>query len=155
MTSNLRWKALFIAAVILLCVYGLVGMPDFPTSLGGIKQNFAKQIKLGLDLQGGTHLILQVEVNEAVRLETDQAVDQLAKQLRDNHILFDQVTRNTDTQIKATGLSPDQIGNFRNIVNDVFGVWDLVPAAGEVNSYVLNMRPSTIADIQARTMAQS
>jgi preprotein translocase subunit SecD len=155
MTSNLRWKALFIAAVILLCIYGLVGMPDFPTSLGGIKQNFAKQIKLGLDLQGGTHLILQVQVNEAVRLETDQAVDQLAKQLRDNHILFDQVIRNTDTQIKATGLSPDQIGNFRNIVNDVFGVWDLVPAAGEVNSYVLNMRPSTIADIQARTMAQS
>ncbi len=155
MTSNLRWKALFIAAVILLCVYGLVGMPDFPTSLGAIKGNFAKQIKLGLDLQGGTHLILQVQVNEAVRLETDQAVGQLAKQLRDNHILFDQATRNTDTQIKVTGLSPDQIGNFRNVVNDFFGVRDLVPSAGEVNSYVLNMRPSTIADIQARTMAQS
>jgi preprotein translocase subunit SecD len=155
MTSNLRWKALFIAAVILLCIYGLVGLPDFPTSLGALKQNFGKQIKLGLDLQGGTHLILQVQVNEAVRLETDQAVDQLAKQLRDNHIIFDQVTRNTDTQIKVTGLSPDQIGNFRTVVNDFFGVWDLVPAAGEVNSYLLNMRPSTIADIQTRTMAQS
>lgn len=155
MTSNLRWKAIFILAVILLCVYGLVGLPDFPTSFSALKQNFDNRIKLGLDLQGGTHLILQVQVNEAVRLETDQAVDQLAKQLRDNHIVFDQTTRNTDTQIKVTGLSPDQIGNFRSIVSDFFGVWDLVPAAGEQNSYLLNMRPSTIADIQARTMSQS
>jgi preprotein translocase subunit SecD len=155
MKANLRWKAIFIAAVIVLCIYGLIGLPQFPTSGAAVKQNFGKQIKLGLDLQGGTHLILQVQVNEAVRLETDQAVDQLAKQLRDNHIVFDQVTRNTDTQIKVTGLSPDQVGSFRNVVSDFFGNWDLVPAAGELNAYYLNMRPSMVADIQTRTMAQS
>lgn len=155
MTQTLRWKAVFIVGVVLFCVYGLVGLPDFPTSWGQVKQNFDNRIKLGLDLQGGTHLILQVQVNEAVRQETDQAVDQLAKQMRDNHIVFDQVTRNTDEQIKVTGLSPDQVGNFRSIVSDFFGVWDLVPAAGEQNAYLLNMRPSTVADVQTRTMDQS
>jgi preprotein translocase subunit SecD len=155
MTQNLKWKAVFIVLVALICVYGLVGLPDFPTSWGQMKQNFGDRIRLGLDLQGGTHLILQVQVNEAIRQETNQAVDQLAKQLRDNHILFDQVTPVSDTQIKVTGLSPDQIGNFRSIVSDFFGVWDLVPAAGEQNSYLLNMRPSTVSDIQTRTMDQS
>ena len=66
-----------------------MGLPDFPTSLATIKQNLSQRIKLGLDLQGGTHLILQVQVNEAVRQETDQRVDQLATLLRDKNIPFD------------------------------------------------------------------
>jgi len=52
MTSNLKWKAVFIAAVILACLIGLVGRPDFPPkSWAGIKSNFGDSIKLGLDLQ--------------------------------------------------------------------------------------------------------
>ena len=67
MNSNLKWKAVFIAIVILICLIGLVGRPDFPPkSWAGIKSNFGQVIKLGLDLQGGTHLILQVQVQEAV-----------------------------------------------------------------------------------------
>ena len=77
MNPNLKWKALFIVVVILGCVYGLIGLPTFPTSLAQIKDNFAHQIKLGLDLQGGTHLILQVQMQEAIAQETDQTVDRL------------------------------------------------------------------------------
>ena len=77
MNPNLKWKALFIVAVILVCIYGLIGLPTFPTSLVQIKDNFSKQIKLGLDLQGGTHLVLQVQVQEAIAQETDQMVDRL------------------------------------------------------------------------------
>ena len=32
MNSQLRWKFIFILVVILVCVYGLIGVPDFPTS---------------------------------------------------------------------------------------------------------------------------
>jgi len=66
MNPNLKWKALFILAVILFCIYFLFGYPVFPTSVAQMKDNFSKQIKLGLDLQGGTHLILQVQVQEAI-----------------------------------------------------------------------------------------
>src|SRR6266481_1665407 len=59
MNPNLKWKALFILAVILFCIYFLFGYPVFPTSLAQVKDNFSKQIKLGLDLQGGTHLLLR------------------------------------------------------------------------------------------------
>jgi len=82
MNPNLKWKAVFIVVVILACVYGLLGLPTFPTSAADVKSNFAHQIKLGLDLQGGTHLILQVQVQEAIAQETDQTVDRLTNQLR-------------------------------------------------------------------------
>ena len=74
MSANLKWKAIFIAGVILVCVVGLVGIPDVPKSLSVLKSNFSNRIKLGLDLQGGTHLILQVQVQEAVSQETDQVL---------------------------------------------------------------------------------
>ena len=66
MNPNLKWKVLSILALILLCTYFVIGLPNFPTSLAALQSNFAQQIKLGLDLQGGTHLILQVQVQEAV-----------------------------------------------------------------------------------------
>src|SRR5271166_4863116 len=99
MTPNLKWKALFILAVILFCIYFLVGYPTFPTSVAQVKDNFAHQIKLGLDLQGGTHLILQVQVQEAVAQETDQTVDRLTAALRAKNITYDEVRRADDTHI--------------------------------------------------------
>ena len=65
-----------------------------------MKQNFGSRIKLGLDLQGGTHLILQVQVNEAVRQETDEVVSLLIKNLRDKNIPSDQPIVTSDSQIK-------------------------------------------------------
>jgi len=96
-----------------------------------------------------------VQVHEAVRQETDQVADQLSKLLRDKNVPFSEVTRNTDTQIKIAGVSPDQITTLRNVVSDSFGTWDLCSSPGEANSYLLNMRPSTVADVQDRTMSQS
>ncbi len=156
MNSNLRWKAIFVAAVILLCVYGLVGLPDFPTSLTTVKQNLSQRIHLGLDLQGGTHLVLQVQVNEAVRQETTQAVSQLYTLLRDKNIASDQPIATSDSQIKLSNLAPDRIGDFRNLVADSFPVWDApVPAPGETNGYLLNMKSAEVSATQQRTMDQS
>src|SRR5260370_17151779 len=91
MNPNLKWKALFILLVILFCVYYLIGLPDFPKSFAQVKDNFGRQIKLGLDLQGGTHLILQVQVQEAIAQETDQTVDRLTNELPPNNIHYDEL----------------------------------------------------------------
>src|SRR5258707_4685928 len=101
MNPNLKWKALFIFAVILFCIYFLVGYPVFPTTVAQVKDNFSKQIKLGLDLQGGTHLILQVQVQEAVAQETDSIVDRLTTVLRSQNIHDDEVRRVYDTHTLA------------------------------------------------------
>jgi len=155
MDSNLRWKAVFITLVVLLCIFGLVGLPAFPTSLAQLRDNFSRRIKLGLDLQGGTHLILQVQVNEAVSLQTDQTIDHLATQLRDKNIRYDDLRKAGDTQILVHNLAPDATAAFRDLVSSNFGEWDLAPAPGEQSGYLLTLKPSTVAAIQAQTMSQS
>ena len=156
MNPNLKWKALFILAVILLCIYGLIGLPTFPTSGAQIKDNFSKQIKLGLDLQGGTHLVLQVQVQEAIAQETDQMVDRLTKQLRDKNIHYDEIRRVDDTHILVRNVDSTQAAEFRDFVQQQYGsLWESAPAAGETSGYTLTLRPSAVAQIQENTMAQS
>jgi len=156
MTPNLKWKGLFILAVILLCIYGLIGLPNFPTSVARIKDNFGKQIKLGLDLQGGTHLVLQVQVQEAIAQETDQTVDRLIKQMRDRNIRYDEIRRVDDTHILVRNVDSAQASTFRDFVQQQFGAeWESAPAAGETAGYSLTLKPSAIATIQSATMSQS
>jgi preprotein translocase subunit SecD len=156
MHPNLKWKAVFIVVVILGCIYGLFGVPTFPTSAGDLKSNFAHQIKLGLDLQGGTHLILQVQVQEAIAQETDQTVDRLTNQLRAKNIRYDEVRRIDDTHIVVRNVPSDQLSEFRDLVaSQLQNSWDMSPTAGEPSSYTLTLRQSAIAAIEEQTMQQS
>jgi preprotein translocase subunit SecD len=156
MNPNLKWKALFIVLIILGCLYGVVGLPAFPTSLAQLKDNFGHQIKLGLDLQGGTYLVLQVQTQEAIAQETDQTVDRLTTQLRQKNIRYDEVRRVDDTHILVRNLPPDQLSPFRDLVNDQLSrSWDLSPAPGETSSYGLALRPTRVAEIREQTMTQS
>ena len=156
MNPNLKWKALFIFAVIVFCIYFLIGYPVFPTSLAQVRDNFSKQIKLGLDLQGGTHLILQVQVQEAIAQETDTTVDRLTTLLRSKNLHYDEVRRVDDTHIIVRNLDFSQSSDFRDLVTQQYNnVWDLAPAAGEPNGYTLTLRPGAIVQIQESTMTQS
>src|ERR1700740_1657204 len=156
MNQNLKWKAIFIAAVILACVIGLVGRPDFPPkSWAGIRSNFANSIKLGLDLQGGTHLILQVQVQEAISQETDQTLDHLMTALRDKSIRYDELRKLNDTQILVNNLAAEQAGIARNLIAHKVPDWDISPAPGETSGYVLSMKQSRIVNIRQQTMDQS
>jgi preprotein translocase subunit SecD len=156
MNPNLKWKVVFIALVVVGCIYGLIGFPVFPTSLSQIKDNFAHQIKLGLDLQGGTHLILQVQTQEAIAQETDQTVDRLTTQMRAKNIRYDEIRRTDDTHILVRNIPPDQSSDFRDLVStQLQNIWDLSPAAGEQNSYTLTLRANQVAAIRETTMTQS
>jgi preprotein translocase subunit SecD len=156
MNPNLKWKVLSIVAIILICLYFIFGLPNFPTSLSTLKNNFAQQIKLGLDLQGGTHLILQVQVQEAIAQETDQTVDRITSQLRAKNIRYDEVRRIDDTHIIVRNIPSDQVSQFRDLVHDQFETnWELSPAPGDPNGLLLTLRQSAIARIQEVTMTQS
>ena len=65
MNKNLGWKLIVIVATLLLFAFGITGVPD-SWSGKGLVAAMQNRIHLGLDLKGGTHLILQVQVNDAV-----------------------------------------------------------------------------------------
>ena len=58
--------------MLLISVYGIFGIPH-----GGLKQSLTNRIHLGLDLKGGTHLVLKVHAAEAIQSATDRDVARL------------------------------------------------------------------------------
>jgi preprotein translocase subunit SecD len=156
MNPNLKWKFAFIVLVVLGCIYGLVGLPTFPTSVVQLKDNFSHQIKLGLDLQGGTHLVLQVQTQEAIAQETDQMVDRITTWLRSKNIHYDEVRRVDDTHILVRNVDSARLAEFRDYVNAQFvNFWDMTPTAGDPTAYTLSLRPGAQTQIRETTMTQS
>lgn len=155
MDSNLKWKALFIGIVVLICFYGLFGRPSFPTSWGEVASNFSNRMQLGLDLRGGSHLVLQVQVQEAVANQCDQTIDQLQDQLRKQNITTGTIRRISDTQILVPNVAPAATGSLQALAQNQFPDWTVSQAAGQANGFMLTMRSAVVSAIQQRTMEQS
>ena len=155
MNSQLKWKFIFIAIVIVGCIYGLVALPDFPSSWAAVKDNFSNRIKLGLDLKGGSHLVLQVQIDEAIGFRCDQAVDQLTKQVREKNIVVGEIRRVDSQHILVREVAPASVSAFSDLINSQFQEWSSAPAAGETSGYLLTMRPSIVADLRKNVMDQS
>lgn len=155
MDSNIKWKALFILIVVIICFYALFGFPSFPTSWGQLADNFSNRMQLGLDLRGGSHLILQVQVQEAVRTHTDQTHDALEDQLRKQNITVGEIREVNDTQILVRNVAPASTGTLQALVQNQFPDWNVSQAAGEPNSFLLSMKSPVISAIQQQTMDQS
>src|SRR6266480_7604378 len=98
MNKNLGWKLIIIVAAVLLFVYGIFGVPaglsgDALANALVSPSAMRHGINLGLDLKGGTHLILQVQVNDAVNGDSDRAVDRLKEDLRTRKINYTEITK--------------------------------------------------------------
>ncbi len=87
MKKNLKNQIALIIAVLLVFLYGIFGIPS---GLSGkaILEALNSRIHRGLDLQGGVHLILQVEVKEAVNTETDNVVARIQQDLKTANLIF-------------------------------------------------------------------
>jgi preprotein translocase subunit SecD len=157
MQKNLLSKTALIVAILLVFVYGIFGIPG-SLSGDGLKEAVLNRIHLGLDLKGGTHLILQVMVNEAVSAETDHAVELLKDELQKAKVTFSDISKpdpqNQPEKIEIKGLSIDAASTLRSIVNDKLrDTYDL--ASGVGNSWTLTMKPAAVNDLKTRTVDQS
>src|SRR5437762_3506833 len=120
MQKNLTTKTLIIVGTILLCIYGIIGLPK---SKAELTQNVQKNIRLGLDLKGGTHLILQVQVQDAVKAEADQVIERLKEELRKANVDYSGVDRNDPTsvdqadsiQVNIKGVPATKSSSFRSL----------------------------------------
>jgi len=87
MTKNLTWKLVIIVGILLVFLFGIFGVPK-DWSGKGVLAAITDRIHLGLDLRGGTHLILQVQVNDAVNVDSDNAVARLKEDMRTRKINY-------------------------------------------------------------------
>ncbi len=152
------WRAITIAVVVLVCVYGIVGLPR---SRAELEENLRKNIKLGLDLRGGSHLILEVQVQDALKVEADLAMEQLKEALRKAGVDYASMDRNDPTtieeadriQINIHGVPDAKTADFRRIVAETCQRWVLTPV--NATDYRMNMKPSEIVLLKKDTVDRS
>lgn len=158
MGNNLATKVAIIVAVLLVFVFGIVGpyspgshFTDSPIS------NLAKNIHLGLDLKGGTHLVLEVHVAEALASATDRDVARLESELQSGGLSSATVAKldaaHPET-ISISGVTVAQNSQLRTIVDSTeYSTYDV---AGQPDgSMKLTMKPASIKDLESRTLATS
>ena len=77
---------------------------------------------MGLDLKGGTYLILQVMVNDAISAESDQASQMLKDEFTKAKVPFTDISKpdpdNHPERIVIKGVPVDSGSQLRSIVND-------------------------------------
>jgi preprotein translocase subunit SecD len=154
MQKNLLLKTVIIVAILLIFVYGMLGIPK-SFSGEGLKNAMLDRIHLGLDLKGGTHLILQVMVNDAVGAQSDHAIEVLKDELQKGKVPFADIAKvdNQPEKIIIKGAPLDASSTVRGIVSDRLQEYDV--AAGAENSWVLMMKPQVLTELKDRTLEQS
>ncbi|MPZ16804.1 MAG: protein translocase subunit SecD [Luteitalea sp.] len=139
MWKTLRWKVLIILAVTALAVWAF-----YPPS---------QKVKLGLDLRGGVHLVLRVQTDDALRLETQQTAEQLRLVLEKQKIPV-KVTAETVTRFRVQGVPSARDGEFRAAADTEAGVsYDRVSRSA--GTYAFEMKPNIVQQRRRETVQQS
>jgi preprotein translocase subunit SecD len=154
MQKNLLLKTVIIVAILLIFVYGMLGIPK-SFSKEGLKNAMLDRIHLGLDLKGGTHLILQVMVNDAVGAQSDHAIEVMKDELQKAKVAYADIAKadNQPEKIVIKGAPLDASSTVRGIVSDRLQEYEV--ASGTENSWVLTMKPQVLTELKDRTLEQS
>ncbi len=158
MKSNVKVRTAVIIATILISIYGIIGLPKSKAELDA---NLHNNIHLGLDLKGGSHMVLQVQVQDAFKADADATIERLKDELKKAGVDVQSLDRNDpqtveqadSIQINIKGVPQDKTGAFRGMIGERFPAWILTPASA--SDYRMNMKPSEIVAMKRETVERS
>ena len=156
MNKNFLWKFTIIVGITLFFLFGIFGIPK-SFSRQGLLAAVSDHIHLGLDLSGGTHLILQVQVNDAVNVVAQNAMEVLKDQLRNRKIDYSDITQpdqqNSPDHLVVKGLQPAARSDLLSIVQDKLPEYDVT--GGPDNTWNLSMKPTAMGDLKTKAVSQA
>ena len=156
MNKNLLWRVGAVVGVLLVFLFGIFGMPQ-SFSGQGLLAAMTKRINLGLDLKGGTHLILQVQVNDAVNVDAQNAIEVLKEQLNKRKVAFSEISQpdpqNNPDKVGLKGVSPDGRKDLLDIVAERLPEYNL--SSGADNTWTLTMKPQTLTELKNKAVSQA
>lgn len=116
--KNLSWKPILVAAVIVVAFIYIMPTIDM---VAKSKQEPTlwpqKKINLGLDLQGGMHLILEVDTEKAVESQIDRIADDLRRTMRKKHVRHKGINKAESTKISVAFNNKEDIEKFNTILD--------------------------------------
>jgi len=156
MNKNLTWKLVFIIGTMLFFLFGIFGIPK-SLSGEGLLTALTDHIHLGLDLKGGTHLILQVQVNDAVNVDAQNAIEILKQQFHSRKIDYTDITQtdpqNNPDHLVIKGLAPGARTDLLSIVQDHLPEYEV--NGGAENTWNMAMKPSMLTDLKSKAVTQA
>jgi len=138
MSKNLRWKVIVILGVVALSIFAFYP-PD-------------QKVRLGLDLKGGVHLVMRVQTDDALRLETQTTADRLAEQLKTANIAVGAITVPDALSFGVAGVSAEQDAAFRAALTEVEVNYDRASGAG---GYTFTLKPNIVVQLREDTVNQA
>ncbi len=157
MNKNFLIKFASIVAIVLFFLFGIFGIPK-SLSGQGLLAAISDHIHLGLDLSGGTQLILQVQVNDAVNVVAQNAIEVLKDQLGKRKIDFADITQpdpqNNPDHVLLKGVQASARGDLLSIVQDRLPEYD-PPTSGPNDTWTMAMKPSMLSDLKSKAVTQA
>ena len=124
--------------------------PDWLTNLG------AGPMKLGLDLRGGVHFLLEVDMVQAVAQRLDVYVSEIKSSLRAEKLRYRAVSRETDGSLRIKFMDSEVRDQARSQLKSSYGEF-LMSAEDEGSAYYLlvSLNESTVREIEDYAVNQN
>ena len=158
MKNKLTARTVVIVVTILICVFGII---DFPKSGADLVKNFKDNIRLGLDLKGGTHLVLEIQVQDAVKADADQTAERLKDDLKKQNIAWGSmdtpdvahVEDAENVAITIKGIPATQSSAFRGLESERYSTYILT--ALNSTDYSMKLKPTDLNDLKVDTVKRA
>jgi preprotein translocase subunit SecD len=151
---TLRWK--LIAILVVLVAFSAVGVYPIVAAHYGAHSPallMEKQLKLGLDLKGGVHLVLRVQTDDALRLQTEQEMERLRADLMTKGITVGNITMPDIRHFVAEAVPPPQDAAFRAAATEVGANFDR--SSGSNGTYTFTMKPNIQVNLREESVVQA
>ena len=155
MNKNIRWKIVTIL-IVFVVFFGIGVYPVLAQryNLPAPGWLISRQLRLGLDLKGGVHLVMRVHTDEALKIFTTTSSEQLREALRTAGVNVGAITLSSDTAFKVDGVPADRDAEFRRLADErVSESYDRTPGAG--GSYTFTMKPDVQSDMREQTVVNA
>ena len=142
---------LVIVAIVIMLPSLNVPLPDWWTGwIGGTR------IQLGLDLQGGTHLLMEVKLDDAVKTQLRRRADDIKRELKDNKLDLAGISQDSSGNPIVKLKSGDERSAFLDLMSKSFPdliVSSVADASGP--AYSIAFRPRELQQVRSNAMDQA
>lgn len=138
MSKTMQWKLLTILVVVGLAIWAFTPPQE--------------KVRLGLDLKGGVHLVMRVQTDDALRVETESSADRLRETLRTQNIAVGGVTVAGPGEFRVTGVPSAQDAQFRQSLIDVDAIYDRSQSGTD---YTFRLKPNVVIQLREETVNQA
>ncbi|UCF68203.1 MAG: hypothetical protein JSV80_02560, partial [Acidobacteriota bacterium] len=138
--KSVKWRLILVLAVLAWALFQAWPREERPVL----------NMRLGLDLKGGSHLVLEVVTDDAVKAETDLRAIRIGDLLRREGFTEARSTAGALGQVIVTGIAQDRLAEARTIVDDNLGGWSVSVRESSIRALMPQREQESVRDQSVR-----